>query len=226
MDHSPLKKSRGSKYGPVFQISTVTKALVTWNKMKGSMKGMSMAVPMETCPDKLEQRRNNAGVAGTGDHSKSSSEKGHDTDNPRRELSRTAKLLLFQIDMYVKVSWGSSSLWLIEPSSPSGSVSSAEENVTVFCVILDTGCRSSRIQMSVCIVMMGIWVPLYEELIKLQHYEGLRDVLGIVLKKGTCLALVVMEGDVSEDTGDGVAVAGDVFLIDVCCPWGLHVDVR
>ena len=93
-------------------------------------------------------------------------------------------------------------------------------------VILDTGCRSSRIQMSVCVVMMGIWVPLYEELIKLQHQAG-RDVLGIVLKSGTGRDVVVVEGDVSRGhMEEGVSETGHVFLIDVCCPWGLHVDVH
>ena len=143
-----------------------------------------MAVQGETCPDKLEQRRNNAGVAGAGGHGNATTEKGRDTNNPRRELSRTAMLLLFQIDRSVKVSQGSSSLWLIETSSPSCSVSSAEENVMGFCVTLDTGCRSSQIQMSVCVMMMGIWVPQYEELIKLQHFECLRDVFGHRLEEG------------------------------------------
>ena len=77
------------------------------------------------------------------------------------------------------------------------SVSSAEENVTGFCVMLDTGCRSSQIQRLVCVVnFMGIWVPLFGELIKLQHPSG-RDVLGIVLKSGTGRDVVVVEGDVS-----------------------------
>ena len=145
---------------------------------------MWMAVPGETCPDKLEQRRNNSGVAGAGDHGKASTEKGHDKDDQRRELSIMAKLLLFQIDRCMKVSWSSSSQLLIETSSSSGSVSSADENVTGFCVMLDTGCRSSQIQRLVCVVMlMGIGVPQSEELINLQHPAG-RYILWCCLEAG------------------------------------------